>query len=111
MQSAGRLLPALTFRRPASDHCAGPYRRGRLGAAQRNCFMRATSFALLALAGLAAGCSERDRLTSGTWVCQPNPETRMSMRFVKEDKLEAKMELQNPPPDDVSLKMTLGGQW
>jgi hypothetical protein len=78
--------------------------------------MRATSLALLSLAGLAlAGCSERDRLTSGAWVCQPNAETRMTMRFAKEDKLEAVMELKEPAatpaPGPVSLKMTLGGQW
>jgi hypothetical protein len=78
--------------------------------------MRATSLALLGLACLVpAACSERDRLTSGTWVCQPNAETRMSMRFMKEDKLEATLELKDPatppPPDAVSLKLTLGGQW
>ena len=78
--------------------------------------MRATSLVLPAVLGIVlAGCSERDRLTSGTWVCQPNAETRMSMRFAKEDKLEAKMELQEPAttpaPGPVSLKMTLGGQW
>jgi hypothetical protein len=74
--------------------------------------MRATSLALLLLAGLA-GCSERDMLTSGTWICQPNPDTRLAMTFKKEDKLEAVMDLQDAAAAQgpVTLKMTLGGQW
>jgi hypothetical protein len=70
------------------------------------------------LLGLAA-CSEKDRLMGKAWSCAPTEEMRLSMKFLKDDKLEARLDLSDPkseaqknsqkPP--MSIKMTLGGQW
>jgi hypothetical protein len=70
------------------------------------------------LLGLAA-CSEKDRLMGKAWTCLPTEEMRLSMKFLKDDKLEAKLDLsdpkseaqRNPQRPPMSIKMTLGGQW
>ena len=62
--------------------------------------------------GLAA-CSEKDRLTSGLWTCQPNEETRLVMSFKPENKLEAKLTMTEPgnAAEPMALAMDLSGQW
>jgi len=79
--------------------------------------MRVMLLPLLVL-GLAA-CSEKDRLMGKAWTCLPTEEMRLSMKFLKDDKLEGQLALSDPkglaqkdptrPP--MSIKMTLAGQW
>jgi hypothetical protein len=63
--------------------------------------------------GLAA-CSEKDRLTSAAWTCQPNEETRIVMTFKPDNTLEAKLTMAEPPgkaAQPMSVAMDLTGQW
>jgi hypothetical protein len=79
--------------------------------------MRAMLLPLVIL-GLAA-CSEKDRLMGKAWTCLPTEEMRLSMKFLKDDKLEGQLALadpkgeaqKTPPRPPLSIKMTLGGQW
>jgi hypothetical protein len=80
--------------------------------------MRATLLPLFVLS--LAACSEQDRLMGKAWSCQPNEEMHLSMSFLKDNKLEAKLDLSEPKAPQaagaparqpMSIKMNLGGQW
>jgi hypothetical protein len=70
------------------------------------------------LLGLAA-CSEKDRLMGKAWTCLPTEEMHLSIKFLNDSKLEAKLALadpkseaqKNPQKPPLSIKMNLGGQW
>jgi len=80
--------------------------------------MRAMLLLPLAILGLSA-CSEKDRLMGKAWTCLPTPEMHLDIKFLKDAKLEATLNLSDPkseaekepqrPP--MSIKMALGGQW
>ena len=80
--------------------------------------MRATLIPLVLVLGLAA-CSERDRLMSGTWTCQPSEEMHLTMSFKGDNKLEGQLTLADPKSEaerdpqrlPMSIKMNLTGQW
>lgn len=81
--------------------------------------MRAIVLLSLLALGLGA-CSEKDRLMGKPWSCQPTEEMHLTMTFLKDTKLEAKLDLTEPkapqapgaaPRQPLAIKMNLTGQW
>jgi hypothetical protein len=66
--------------------------------------------AVPALGLVACDSGPKSLLTGGAWICE-EPETKMTMRFAGDGKLTSDIDLIDPSPDGLHVKLKTGGSW